>query len=244
MSRQELRRKRGNFTIIENELIDCDQLTSHQKLIYMVLCRFANSETDKAFPSYSTIAKRAGCSRGQAVASVQGLVDNHLVLCEKGGPKGRTANIYTILPPEEWGVDLPSYPQASGHNMTTSGQGEPQSGQEVDSNKTRENKTKEKEGEAPPSIQYKGLKIQGDLKTMVDRFTAQYGLDNINRILDDYKKAKSPEQYTFIDKDLPHFLDRWKIAHQDQKWENGEKIANRAAGGQWAYFPGKKPAEQ
>jgi hypothetical protein len=93
--------KRGfDYTRIEEEFIDSvGEFDIYEKAIYMVLCRHANVHTATAFPSYNTIAKKAGCSRRKAIDSVasmvlKGLINKILNTNSKGEP---TSNTYEIL---------------------------------------------------------------------------------------------------------------------------------------------------
>ncbi len=98
-----IQRKRGlidnrniNFTMIENEVIDSEDLTVYEKMVYIVLCRFAKD--GECFPSYETIAKRAGCSRQKAINVVRDLCNKGLISKEqrKNDQDEYTSNIYYI----------------------------------------------------------------------------------------------------------------------------------------------------
>jgi hypothetical protein len=93
--------KRGfDYTRIEEEFIDSvGEFDIYEKAIYMVLCRHANVHTATAFPSYNTMAKKAGCSRRKAIDSVasmvlKGIIDKITNTNSKGEA---TSNTYEIL---------------------------------------------------------------------------------------------------------------------------------------------------
>lgn len=58
------------FLICEHKVIDDLGLSSLAKLLYVVLCRFSSAKDRSAFPSYKTLAQRAGCCESS--------VQNHL----------------------------------------------------------------------------------------------------------------------------------------------------------------------
>ena len=58
---------------LENELIDREDLTTSEKMVYICLCRYANNN-DGAFPSYETISKKSGLSRRHAITIVNRLL--------------------------------------------------------------------------------------------------------------------------------------------------------------------------
>jgi hypothetical protein len=92
--------RESKFARIEDEFIDSvEEFDIYEKVIYMVLCRHANIYTATAFPSYLTIAKKAGCSRRKAIDSVasmvlKGIISKSPNINSKGEP---TSNTYGIL---------------------------------------------------------------------------------------------------------------------------------------------------
>jgi hypothetical protein len=62
MSRDNLRDGRTrNWFYLENDLLDRQDLTIYEKMIYVVIARYVNGE-NKAFPSVPTIAKKGSMS--------------------------------------------------------------------------------------------------------------------------------------------------------------------------------------
>lgn len=84
---------------VENDLIDREDLTIYEKMIYMTLVRHSN-ENSICFPSYRTIAQKSGCSERQAKKVVKDLEKKKLIKKEnrtKGNSKEKESNIYIVL---------------------------------------------------------------------------------------------------------------------------------------------------
>ncbi|EGT4537005.1 TPA: conserved phage C-terminal domain-containing protein [Clostridioides difficile] len=91
-------RKRDWFWV-ENNLIDREDLTIYEKMIYMTLVRHSN-ENSICFPSYRTIAQKSGCSERQAKKVVKDLEKKKLIKKEnrtKGNSKEKESNVYIVL---------------------------------------------------------------------------------------------------------------------------------------------------
>ena len=86
------------FVMINNEIFMSEKLTIYQMGIYCILCTYASNFDKSCFPSYSTIAKKAGCSRKKAITTVTELIELGLVTKqEQHNLKGENiSNIYTI----------------------------------------------------------------------------------------------------------------------------------------------------
>lgn len=89
-----------DFFYIENDLVDRDDLDVFEKMVYIVLARHVNSSTGTCFPSYPTIAAKAGISERKAISTVKSLIKKSLLLKEvrkETGKNSNATNIYTIL---------------------------------------------------------------------------------------------------------------------------------------------------
>jgi hypothetical protein len=65
----------------------------------LIAVKYLNSRSQKAFPSYDTLAEELGLSRRHAINSVQGLCwAGWLMIKRKGG--GRQSNEYVLTRPE------------------------------------------------------------------------------------------------------------------------------------------------
>ncbi|MBU5308421.1 helix-turn-helix domain-containing protein [Clostridioides mangenotii] len=88
-----------NWFMVENELIDNLQLTTYEKMIYIVLVRHTNEDSN-CFPSMSTISKKAGCSVATVKRTVKSLEDKSLikkVTRKVEGKKENNSNLYYIM---------------------------------------------------------------------------------------------------------------------------------------------------
>ncbi len=79
MDRNNLRDGRiKNWFYLENELLDRQDLTIYEKMIYIVIARYVGKE-DKAFPSVPTIAKKGSMSERQVQNIIKSLVKKGLI---------------------------------------------------------------------------------------------------------------------------------------------------------------------
>ena len=91
-------RKREPFVMVESRVLLSEELSIYEKMVYCVLCSFADNETGICYPSYETIAARAGCSRRKAIACIETLVEKGLLRKEERATKngGNRTNIYYL----------------------------------------------------------------------------------------------------------------------------------------------------
>lgn len=82
---------------LENETVDRADLTIYEKMTYIVLARHANSEST-CFPSYNTIAQKAGCSRRKVIDCISSLEKKNLIKKEIRKSEGDfSSNIYQVM---------------------------------------------------------------------------------------------------------------------------------------------------
>jgi len=100
MSKDNLRDGRvKNWFYLENDLLDREDLTIYEKMIYIVIARYVDKE-DKAFPSVPTIAKKGSMSERQVQTIINSLVKKGLIKKESRIDKynkSKTSNLYTLL---------------------------------------------------------------------------------------------------------------------------------------------------
>lgn len=100
MSKDNLRDGRvKDWFYLENDLLDRQDLTIYEKMIYIVIARYVNKE-DKAFPSVPTIAKKGSMSERQVQTIINSLVKKSLIKKESRinkDNKSKTSNLYTLL---------------------------------------------------------------------------------------------------------------------------------------------------
>jgi len=86
------------FTIIDRAVLMSEELDVYDKTVYAVLCSYASSTDRSCFPSYQTIAKKAGCSRRKVISVIAKL--ERMGLVEKrgqfNGAGESTSNLYVI----------------------------------------------------------------------------------------------------------------------------------------------------
>lgn len=97
--------RRPGWCWVDNDVIDKfgPILGPNAMAVYLVLARYANKDTRKAWPSFATIAKLAGISRPTAIKAIRKLINAGLVSSEKRGSGygDWDSNSYTLLPVNE-----------------------------------------------------------------------------------------------------------------------------------------------
>ena len=92
--------RKWHFTIVENSVIEDEQLLPSEKLVYIVLSKFASQERC-CFPSLSTIVKLSGYSKSTVVRAINRL--GHLGYLRKERRKdevrGNISTFYTLTLP-------------------------------------------------------------------------------------------------------------------------------------------------
>jgi len=98
------KREKKNWFYSYNMIFDLD-ISEHAKIVYLYLCRCADSE-GQAFPSYSTIAEKCSIGRRTAIKAVKELLAVGLLSVEQRTREdgSLTSNLYTIHD-EPQGVD-------------------------------------------------------------------------------------------------------------------------------------------
>lgn len=86
------------FFMAPNEIFDDIDTKTHEKLVYLYLCRCANNAS--AFPSYQKIADKCSMSRRKAIDCVDWLIDHRLLVKKTRRSDGlNESNVYEILRP-------------------------------------------------------------------------------------------------------------------------------------------------
>lgn len=97
---------------MNNEFVDHygEILGTHAVAVYSVLCRHANNDTQKCFPSMETIGRKAGIKSRKTVSkAIEGLEKFNIIEVEKaqGADGKRLNNIYRLSKPSAWkGVEV------------------------------------------------------------------------------------------------------------------------------------------
>jgi hypothetical protein len=98
-------RKPRHYTI-DNEFLDdgyAAEIGTYAAMAYNVICRHANFNTKKSFPSAATISKKTGMSIRKAKQAVYTLEKYRLVSVEHNIGRGHK-NVYSLLDLSEWVV--------------------------------------------------------------------------------------------------------------------------------------------
>lgn len=72
----------------------------YEKMVYVILCKYADYEAKTSYPSIGQIAKECLCSENTVRAAIRRLEELRLVKVEKRARddgKGQTSNLYTLL---------------------------------------------------------------------------------------------------------------------------------------------------
>lgn len=87
-----------NFTILHNEFIETDILSGNEKLVFMAIKRYIDSENKTAFPSLTTISKSSRLSKSTVHRTLKILEDKGIIKIEHRqiDKKGTTSNLYTV----------------------------------------------------------------------------------------------------------------------------------------------------
>lgn len=231
------------FTLIDNPVLENEELSGTAKLVYTLLCKFANSDTGQCYPSHQTLAKLAGVSKPTVMKALSQLEETqHISITRRTEGKQRLTNIYTILgvggskaslpPPVKPvyqgskaalpGVVKPVYQgsKASLHELYPSNQ----------INKNQIHLTIFDHWNSKGIIQHRKLtqktisKINSKLKDYTPEEIMQ-AIDNYARILDNpdkYYFTYRWQLWEFLDRGLEKMLD-WEIADNNYRKDKPKK---------------------
>ena len=92
-------RRERPFVVVDYAVVMSGQLSVYELAVYLALCAYADSREGTCFPSYQTIAGKAGCSRRKAIDAVARLESLGLIRKEvRKNPCGdNTSNLYTVV---------------------------------------------------------------------------------------------------------------------------------------------------
>lgn len=116
-----------SFTIIDNHILENEELTAYEKIVYIILCRFANYKERTCYPSFATIQKLAGCSRITVIRSIKKLEEKGYIKKESRVEEnnGSKSNLYRIIDipsikmiPPEYQNDTPGVSQRYGGGIS------------------------------------------------------------------------------------------------------------------------------
>lgn len=85
-----------NYTIIDNQIVETEDLDIYQKMLYISLKRFSNIQTGQAFPGVKKLAVMSGMSERKARHVIADLAEKNYI---KVDHRKNQTSLYTILPP-------------------------------------------------------------------------------------------------------------------------------------------------
>lgn len=96
------------FTLAYNDFLESDVLNYYEKMVFIILKKYADSETMRAFPSLNTIHKVTGISLSTVRRSIEHMEEIGVISVEHRNDKekGHQSNVYTLYDyAEMWKVD-------------------------------------------------------------------------------------------------------------------------------------------
>lgn len=106
------------FTLIYNDFLESNLLNYFEKFVFIILKKYANNNTMKAFPSLNKLHKVTGISLSKIRRSINHMKELGVINVEHryNETKGNQSNIYTLYDYAEiWSVDTDSSEE---HSMT------------------------------------------------------------------------------------------------------------------------------
>lgn len=87
------------FTKVLNEIIEDTELKASDKMLYVVLSKYAGNKSGESFPSNKRLKELVGASINSIQASKKRLMDAGYISIEQrfSSNGGRTSNLYRIL---------------------------------------------------------------------------------------------------------------------------------------------------
>lgn len=88
----------NRFIMVNYDVIMSGLLTAYEIAVYVTLCAYASNTDRSCFPSYSTLARRAGCCRSTAIRAIARLEELGFIEKQNQSSKAgdSTSNLYTI----------------------------------------------------------------------------------------------------------------------------------------------------
>lgn len=88
----------NRFIMVNYDVIMSGLLTAYEIAVYVTLCAYASNADRSCFPSYSTLARRAGCCRSTAIRAIARLEELGFIEKQNQSSKAgdSTSNLYTI----------------------------------------------------------------------------------------------------------------------------------------------------
>lgn len=91
-------RYENRFVMVNYDVIMNGELKAHEIAVYVVLCAFASNGSRSCYPSYTTIAAKAGCSRSTVIRTIASLEERGFIekINQIGEDGNHKSNMYII----------------------------------------------------------------------------------------------------------------------------------------------------
>lgn len=103
-------KRRIPFTLVDNPILEDQELSGTAKLVYALLCKFANADTGQCYPSHKTLCELASISKPTLLKAL-GQLESAQYITVKQRTEGnqKLTNLYTIRGIDQGGskTDLP-----------------------------------------------------------------------------------------------------------------------------------------
>ncbi|HPC31311.1 MAG TPA: helix-turn-helix domain-containing protein [Candidatus Paceibacterota bacterium] len=95
-NKEQKRKMRKRFAWVSYEVLEDEDLTSSDKVVYMVLSRFADNETQECYPSFGKIRKLSGLTDTTISTSIKHLEEKEYIEVSRNAGK---VNMYQLNEP-------------------------------------------------------------------------------------------------------------------------------------------------
>lgn len=93
------------FACVDVDVLEDERLTPIEKVVFSLICRYANPQTRAAYPSIKTLAQKANCSEFSVQKAIKHLIEFGLIERQERFIGGRqTTSLYKII-----GFEAPCY---------------------------------------------------------------------------------------------------------------------------------------
>lgn len=69
------RRKKLPFTQVDDIVLENKKISGYAKMVFVILCKFANNDTQECFPSFQTLSDETGFSKNTVLKGMNELIE-------------------------------------------------------------------------------------------------------------------------------------------------------------------------
>ncbi len=108
------------FTMVYNDFLESDLLNAKEKLLFIILKKFANAE-GKCFPSHKKLSKLCGMSKPTIISLLKQLEEKEILRIENrtSEEKGKESNLYTLYDFADMWIKRESLKEATDQSNTS-----------------------------------------------------------------------------------------------------------------------------